>query len=66
MVAHKNSKMEQDFGDVNERIVAYQNYLTSADNVSHVRVSKLALTTVAMFAEMHDTSVVLADVPQSL
>lgn len=64
LVAHKNSKIEEDLGNLDERIESYQNYLTSEEvSNAHVRLSKLALTTVAMWSEMHDTSIVLADIP---
>lgn len=50
--------------DLNEEIVRYQNYLTKKNN--SVRVSKKALTTVATWAEMHNSEVVLAEVPSTL
>lgn len=53
-------------GDINERVAGYQNYLTSKDNIASVRISKKALTTVATWAEMHDSNIMLADLPMSL
>jgi len=61
VVAHKYKKtMAEQEGDrdINERVVAYQNYLTSQQDTNasaSVRVSKKALTTVATWAEMHNS-----------
>ena len=63
-VGKKNQSNELE--DLNKEIVEYENYLTTQDDTSYVRVSKMALTTVAMWSEMHDAKIVLADIPHSL
>ena len=66
VVAHKFKSTLKEHGDLNERVADYQNYLTTKDLIAHVRVSKKALTTVATWGEMHDSNILLADIPMEL
>jgi hypothetical protein len=45
-----------------EHILRYENYLTKKE--PHLRVNKIALTTVATWCDNHQKQVVLADLPR--
>jgi hypothetical protein len=61
LVSKRNQQEDSD-----ERIAGFDNYMTSAEKQWHARVSKMALTTVAMWAENHDCQIALADIPSAL